>query len=188
MASRADCGDKPHDRSSRRRCAVAQKGRCTMPIRSRLGHTLLAAGLLLATPSAVTAQRWHGGGSHGGGWQGGGWHGGWHGGGWGGGGYGGWHGYYRPYGYGNAYYYGGYPHYGYGYPWFALGALFAPVFYPPPPPPPVYYHPVPAAAPAAPTTQQCPDGSTIAVGSYCPQPAPGPAPLPAPAPERGERG
>lgn len=155
-----------------------------MPSRSYLGRALIIAALLLTTEGVASAQHWHGGG----GWHGGGWHGGggWNGGGW----YGGGGGYYRSYGYGFRYgpRYAPYPYYGYGYPWFALGALFAPVIYPPPP---VYYYPVPAAPPQAPATQQCPDGSVIAVGSYCPThvaPQPGPAPLPAPPVERGERG
>ena len=52
-------------------------------------------------------------------------------------------------------------------------------------PRPVYVYPVPAPPPPAPATQQCPDGSIIPVGTYCPAP---PQAAPAPAPERGERG
>jgi hypothetical protein len=57
-------------------------------------------------------------------------------------------------------------------------------------PRPVYVYPVPPPPQhAAPATQQCPDGSVIPVGSYCPAPPQAaPAPAPAPAPERGERG
>lgn len=87
--------------------------------------------------------------------------------------------YYTPRYIGYRPWYGGYYGYPFG-PWFG----FATVIYPPP----VYLYPV-AIAPRAPAVQHCPDGSTIAVASYCPTvPAQEPAPLPAPAPEPGERG
>lgn len=182
----------------------AQKGRCLVP--SRLSHkwSLILAGLLIAIPSESIA-RPHPGKAHGGGWRNG-----WQGGGPGyqrgyvkgyGGryaygrsvyygypGYGG----YRPYGgyvgYPGYYGYGGY--YGHGHhhhnngAWIAVGAGLLGVVlgsviahrhvYPygyvnqaPPPPPP-------------PATQQCPDGSTVPAGNYCPEPAPAPAPAPPP--------
>jgi hypothetical protein len=98
---------------------------------------------------------------------------------------------YRPYnGYGGYRpYYGGY----YGYPaWGFLGAWLGAVLVPRP----VYYYPVlPHPPPPVPAYQQCPDGSTLPVGSHCvviqsapaPAPAPPPAPVvaPQPAPERG---
>lgn len=164
-----------------------------MPARKLYRSVMILAALAVAVPGTAGAQR-HGG--YGGGWHGGGsgWHGGYGGyrggyGGYGYRGYGGYGGYYRPY-------YGGYRHYhgyygGYGYPFWgaALGAFLGTVLYPPPPPP-VYVYPVPAPAPAV-VVQQCPDGSTVAAGQYCPA-AYTPAPVAAPppvhvqvAPERG---
>jgi hypothetical protein len=103
---------------------------------------------------------------------------------------GGWAGYYpyaRPYGYARPYYYGR--------PYMAYPPIYAPYAYPWVPPPvaivrPVYVpvmvpyaYPVPTA-PQAPAVQHCPDGSTVAAGSYCPSPPPV-APPPAVRPERG---
>lgn len=124
---------------------------------------------------------------------------------------GGWHGpaygggYAGPYGYGRypayagpAYvgypsYYGGYYGYPYNNGWVAIGAgivgamLGAMMVAPP-----VYAYPVPAPPPPA-VVQQCPDGSTVPIGSYCaapqsPPPQPAPEPVQPAAPERGERG
>lgn len=63
----------------------------------------------------------------------------------------------------------------YPYPYAYPRVVYVPVAYPPPPPPPV---------------QQCPDGSTVPMGSYCAalpqhQAPPLPPAPPAPMPERG---
>jgi len=157
-----------------------------VPSRLPNRQALVLAGLLIAMPSESIAQHYgarsHGGGGHGGGGQGyqrvyG-------------GGYGG----YRPY-----QGYGGYPgYYGYGGyygndhhdndngVWIAIGAgilgfvLGSAVSQRQVP---RYGYPSQAPPPTAPTTLQCPDGSTIPVGSYCPAPPPA-----APAPPMGERG
>jgi hypothetical protein len=158
-----------------------QKGRRPVPTHLPLVRTLILAGVVMAVPTESAAQRhgwgghagaWHGGGGHGGGWHGGGWHGGgWH----GGGGYG-----YRLAHYG--YRYGGYPYYAgyaryrsyYGYPGF-YGISPWPVFIPTPVYVPVAYVPFPQQ----PALQQCPDGSAIATGGYCPAPPPVAPPQPA---------
>ena len=189
-----------------------------MPGRSTLRKLTVLAALLVAIPTQSIAQH-HGGRGHGGGWRGGWHGGGSHGynRGYGGGyvnryAYGGYPGYYRGYGgyrpyYGGAYYggpyyggYVGYPgYYGYGGyyghhnhhndAWIAVGAGVLGVVigsaiahrqvYP------YGYH---TQAPPPPA-QQCPDGSTIPAGSYCPEPPapalpPAPEP-PLPSPERG---
>ena len=151
-----------------------------MPGQLVFGRAILLASLLASTPGESIAQ------PHGPMGYGGHWHGGYAGARYGYGGYG-----YRPYyGY-RAYhpYYGGY----YGYAaWGFLGAMLGAVLVPRP----VYYYPVlPPPPPPAPAYQQCPDGSTVPVGSHCvviqsapaPAPAPSPAPVvaPQPAPERG---
>ena len=127
--------------------------------------------LFISVPSAAGAQRygyaghWHGGYPHA-------------------------HYAYGGYGYRPYYGYRAYrPYYGYApwaFPWF-IGAVFAP--------PPVYVYPVlpppPPPPPPAPQYQQCPDGSTVPVGSHCvvhqaiPAPAPAPVIAPQPTPERG---
>ena len=180
-----------------------------MPSRSTHRKLIGLTALLVALPTEAIAQH-HGGRGHGGGWRGG-----WHGGGahgynraYGGGsesryGYGGYPGYYggyrvyRPYyggyvGYPGYYGYGGYyghHHHHHNDAWIAVGAGFLGVVigsaiahrhvYP-------YGYSTQAPPPPA---QQCPDGSTIPAGSYCPEPPapalpPAPAP-PLPAPERG---
>ena len=164
-----------------------QKGWCPMPSRFPKKTTLVLAGLLLAVPAQSFA-RPHGARGHGvamrGTWQGG---------------YGYRPGYiagypvrqgyaayrgypayggYRPYGAYGYPVYGGYPGYYYGHhnhyndAWIAvvaglvgvvLGAMVAQ--------PRVYRYPYPQAAyPQQPQMQQCPDGSTIPVGAYCPAP------------------
>ena len=179
-----------------------------MPGRSTLRKLIVLAAVLVAIPTQSIAQH-HGGRGHGGGWRGG-----WHGGGshgynrgYGGGyvnryAYGGYPGYYRGYGGYRPYYggYVGYPgYYGYGGyyghhhhhndAWIAVGAGVLGVVigsaiahrqvYP------YGYH---TQAPPPPA-RQCPDGSTIPAGSYCPEPQapalpPAPEP-PLPSPERG---
>ena len=154
-----------------------------MPGRLAFGRTLFLAALISSMPSESIAQRYGHGGR---------WHGGYAGAHYGYGGYG-YRGYgYRGYGYRPYYGYRAYHPY-YGYPaWGFLGAMLGAVLVPRP----VYYYPVlPSPPPPAPAYQQCPDGSTVPVGSHCvviqsaPAPAPAPAPppvmAPQPAPERG---
>ncbi len=171
---------------------------------------LILAGLSIAVPAEAIAQR-HGG-RHGGGWHGGGpsyargyvgGYGGRYGyrGGYGGRyGYGGGPVYYGPR-YGGYRGYGGYPgYYGYGGyyggyydngAWIAVGAgILGGIIGSAIARPRVerYYYPYEAQPPPplpqqAPAIQQCPDGSTIPMGSYCAAPPP-----PAPLPPMGERG
>jgi len=159
-----------------------------MPSRLPEKLTFVLAALLVATPGETSAQpyRHWGGYRH---WSG----------------YGAYPVRYRAYGGHYPAYVGyrgyyGYPgHYGYHHhgndAWIAVGAgalgimlgsiyayryayprvVYVPVAYPPP-------------APAPAVMQQCPDGSTIPAGSYCPSPPPAAAPLPPPplpSPERG---
>jgi hypothetical protein len=164
-----------------------------MPSRLPYGLAVVLVGYLAAIPSPSIAQH-HGPRAYGGGWHGG-------------GGYGYRGGYAGIPAYGGYRTYGGYRGYG-GYPayyvypgyyghynngaWIAVGAgilgvmlgsvIARPYVYPYPPPV-VYAPPAPVA------TQQCPDGSTIPAGSYCPAApapvAPPPVATPYPSPERG---
>ena len=150
-----------------------------MPRRLREALTFVLAGLAIAVPGQSSAQyygRWHGGYAYRPAYVGAyrAW------------GYGRYPGYYGYYGYPR--YYGHY-HYGY-WPWVGVAApllgYMLTVAYPPPPPPP---------PPPPVVIKECPDGSTIPAGHYCPAPpvvAPAPAPVappppavPQPAPERG---
>jgi len=115
-----------------------------------LGRFLLAVVLLTSVASGSSAQRYGrtGYGGH--------WHGGYYGGHYGYRGYG-----YRPY-YGHYRpYYAGYYCYA---PWGFLGVMLGAVLVPRP----VYYYPVvPPPPPPIAQYQQCPDGSTVPVGTHC---------------------
>lgn len=164
-----------------------QKGWCPMPSRFPKKTTLVLAGLLLAVPAQSFA-RPHGARGHGvamrGTWQGGyGYRSGYIAGYPVRQGYAAYRGYpayggYRPYGAYGYPVYGGYPGYYYGHhnhyndAWIAVGAgLVGVVLGAMVAQPRVYRYPYPQAAyPQQPQMQQCPDGSTIPVGAYCPAP------------------
>lgn len=173
---------------------TAQKGRCTVPSHLSRGSALVLIGVLLsATPAELTAKP-HGAGAYahprayggryvapyryGGGYPAY---------------YGGRYGAYPRYGYGGYYprYYGYGGYYGHHHhnnnAWIAVGAgalgvmlgalLARPRVYPYPyqpyaQQPYVQQQPYVEQAPAqqAPAMQQCPDGSTIPAGNYCPEP------------------